>query len=67
MEDMRNTYKILIGRLEGKRPLWRTKRKLEDNVKMDIKETGCEVVDRVHLVQDTNRCQALVNVTTSHS
>jgi hypothetical protein len=43
MEEMRNAYKILVRRPEGKRPHGRTRRRWEDNVKMDVKEIGLEV------------------------
>jgi hypothetical protein len=33
-------YKVLVGKAEGKRPLGRLRRKLEDGIRMDIKETG---------------------------
>jgi hypothetical protein len=36
MEEMRNTYKIFIGKPEGKRPLGRRKYRWEDNIRMDI-------------------------------
>jgi hypothetical protein len=34
----RNACKILVGRLEGKRPLGRLRRKWVDNIKMDLRE-----------------------------
>jgi hypothetical protein len=37
---MRNTYKILVGKLEGKIPLERRKRRWEGNIKMDLTDTG---------------------------
>jgi hypothetical protein len=37
---MRNAYKILIGKLEGKRPLARPKHRWEGNIKMDLKGVG---------------------------
>jgi hypothetical protein len=40
MRKMRNTYKILIRKSEGKRPLERPGRKLEDNIRVDIKQIG---------------------------
>jgi hypothetical protein len=42
---MRNAYKILVGKLEGKRPLGRPWSRWEDNVKMDLWEIVLEVVD----------------------
>jgi hypothetical protein len=37
---VRNAYKILIGRYEGKRLLWRIRRIGEDNIKMGINVIG---------------------------
>jgi hypothetical protein len=33
MGEMRNTYKILVGKPEGKRPLGRPRRRWEDNIR----------------------------------
>jgi len=33
------------GKLEGKRPLGRPRRILEDNIKMDLHEVGCGSMD----------------------
>jgi hypothetical protein len=40
MGEMRNTYKILIEKREGKRPLGRPKSRWEDNIIMDLTEMG---------------------------
>jgi hypothetical protein len=37
MGEMRNTYKILIGRTEGKKLPGRRRRKWEDSVGMDLR------------------------------
>jgi len=50
--DMRNAYKILVGKPEGRRPLEKTKRRWEDNMRMDLRETGWEGVNEMHLAQD---------------
>jgi hypothetical protein len=42
---MRNACNILLEKVEGKRSLGRPKHRWEANIKMDHKETGCEVVD----------------------
>jgi hypothetical protein len=34
----RNAYRILVGKLEGKRPLGRPRRGWDDNIKMDVRE-----------------------------
>jgi hypothetical protein len=36
---MRNSYKILVGKPEGKIPLVRPRRRWGDNIKMDLSET----------------------------
>jgi hypothetical protein len=59
--EMRNAYKILVGKPEGKRPLGRPWHRWEDNIKMDLKEIGFEGVDWIHLPQDRGQWWALVN------
>jgi hypothetical protein len=51
MSAMRNSYKILDGRFEGKGPLGIPRRRWEDNIRMDLWEIGWEVVDWIHLAQ----------------
>jgi hypothetical protein len=48
MDDMRNAYKILVGKSEGKRPLGRPRRRWEDI----IRHMGWEGVDWIHLTED---------------
>jgi hypothetical protein len=40
MEEVRNAYRIFVGKPEGKRPLGRLRRRWEDNIKMELRETG---------------------------
>jgi hypothetical protein len=54
-------YRVLVGNPEGKRPLWRRRRRSEDNVKADLQEVECENVNWIGLAQDRNRWRALVN------
>ena len=61
MGERRSLYRVLVGKLEGKRPLERPRRRWEDNIKMDIQEVGCGGMGWVKLAQDRDRCQALVN------
>jgi hypothetical protein len=52
MEEMRNAYKILVGKPKGKRPLGRPRYRLEDNIKIDLRKIGLEGVGWIHLDQD---------------
>jgi hypothetical protein len=38
----RGVYGVLVGRPEGKRPLGRPRHRWEDNIKMDLRETGID-------------------------
>ena len=55
-------YIVLVGKPEGKTPPERTRRRWEDNIKMNIQEEGCRVMDWIELAQDRDRWRALVNV-----
>jgi len=57
---MRNVYKILVIKPEGKRPLRRPRNRWEDNIRMDHGEIGREAVKLMHLVQDRDKWLALV-------
>jgi hypothetical protein len=47
------SIQILIGKPEGKRPLGRrSRRRWEDNIRMDLKEIVWEGVDWIYLAQD---------------
>jgi hypothetical protein len=45
MGEMGGVYRVLVGKSEGKRPLGRPRRRWEDNIKMDLPEVGCGVID----------------------
>ena len=45
---------------EGKRPLGRTRRRWEGNIKMDLQVVGCGDMDWIDLAQDRDRWRALV-------
>jgi hypothetical protein len=65
MRDMRNAYKILVGKLEGNRPLARPRRRWEYNIKVDLRKTGLKGVDWIHLTQDRNQRLVLINMVMS--
>jgi hypothetical protein len=52
MGEERGVYRIFVGKLEGKRPLGRSRRRWEDNIRMDLQEVGCEGMDWIGLAQD---------------
>ena len=52
MEQSENEYRVLVGRPEGRKPLGRPKRRWEDNIKMDLKELGCDAWNWIDLAQD---------------
>jgi hypothetical protein len=60
--DRRNVYILLIGRLEGMKPLGRSWHRWEDNSRMDLQEVGWGGTDCMNQVQDSDRWLALVNV-----
>jgi hypothetical protein len=47
-------HKNLVRELEVKRSLGTLRRRWEDDIRMDLRETGWEVVDWIHLGQDTD-------------
>jgi hypothetical protein len=40
MREKRNAYRLLVGKVEGRRPLGRPRRRWVDNIKMDLVEVG---------------------------
>jgi hypothetical protein len=61
MGQKRNACRILVGNLEGKRPLGRSRRTWEDNIKMVLREIRWCGVDWIDLAQDMGERRALVN------
>jgi hypothetical protein len=60
MGEERSVHRVLVGKPQGKRPLGRSRRRWEDDIKMDLQELegvwGLDVV-----AQDTDRWRALVS------
>jgi hypothetical protein len=40
MVEGRGVYRVLVGKLKGKRPLGRPRHRWEDNIKLDLREIG---------------------------
>ena len=49
-----------MEKTEGKRPLGRSRRRWEDNIKMDLQEVGGGCEDLMELAQDMDRWRACV-------
>ena len=62
MGEERGVYRVLVGKLEGKRPLGRRRRRWVYNIRMDLQEVGCGYVDWIGLAQDRDRWRTLVSV-----
>jgi hypothetical protein len=45
MREMRRVYRVLVGKSEGKRPFGRSRLTWKENIKIDLKGTGCEAVE----------------------
>jgi hypothetical protein len=54
-------YRVFVGRPEGKRPLGRPRRRLEDNIKMDLGEIGIDGANWIRLAQNRVQWRAFVN------
>ena len=61
MEDRRCVCRVSVVKPEGKRTLGRTRRRWEDNIKMDLQEVGCGGMDFIKLAEGRDRWRALVN------
>jgi len=61
MGENRGTYRVLVETPKGKRPFGRLRRRLDDNIKMDLQEVGCGDMDWIDLALDRDRWRALVN------
>jgi hypothetical protein len=61
MGERRNVYRMLVGKLEGKRPLRSTSCGFVDNIIMELRERGCDCIDWIDLAQDRDQWRALVN------
>jgi hypothetical protein len=62
MGKIGGVYRDLVRKHEGKRSLGRTRRRWEDNIKMDLQEVGSKGMDWIELAQDRDRWGVLLNV-----
>jgi hypothetical protein len=61
MGEERGVHRVLVGKPEGKRPLGRSRRRWEDNIKMDVKKVGGVRGDWMELAQGRDGWRALVS------
>jgi hypothetical protein len=61
MGEGRGVYTVLVGRSEGKRQLERPRRRWEDNIKMDLRQTGIDGANWIHLSQNRVQWRTFVN------
>ena len=54
-----------MGKLEGKRPLGRPRRRWEDNIPMNLREVGCDPGDWIALDEDRDQWRAPVKAVMS--
>jgi hypothetical protein len=59
--EERGVYRVLVGRLEGKRPLGKPRHRWEENIKMDLREIGIDGSKWIQLVQDRVQWRPFVN------
>jgi hypothetical protein len=62
MGEGRDVYRVLVGRLEGKRPLGRPRRRWEDNIKLELREIWIDGTNWIRLAQDRVQWRAFVNM-----
>jgi hypothetical protein len=61
MEEERKVYKVLVGKPEGKSPLGRPRHRWKNGIRMDLRKTGWGSVEWIHMAQDRDQWQILVN------
>jgi hypothetical protein len=52
MEEGRGVYRVLVRWPEGKRPVGRSRHRLEGNIKMDLTEIGIDGENWIQLAKD---------------
>jgi hypothetical protein len=62
MGEGRGVHRVFDGKPEGKRPLGRPRHRWDDNIKMDLRETGIDGVHWIRLTQDRVQWWAFVNM-----
>jgi hypothetical protein len=58
---LRDFYRVLVGRPEGKRPLGRPRRRWENTIKLHLREIGIDGLNWMRLTQDRVQWRAFLN------
>jgi len=61
MGEERGVYSVLVGKLKGRRPLGRPRRRWVDNIRMDLQDVGCGYMDWIGLAQDRDKWRMLAS------
>ena len=61
MREESGSYRVLLGKPEGRRPLGRPRRRWVDNIRVDLQEVGWGCMDWIGLAQDRDRWRTLVS------
>jgi hypothetical protein len=59
MGERKKVYKVLVGKLEGKKALKRPRHRWEVGIKMNLREICWEDVGWIYLAQDRDQWQAV--------
>ena len=60
MEQSKNASRVLVGKPKGKRTLGRPRCRWEDNIKMDLREVGCDPGEWIDFAEDRDQWRAYV-------
>ena len=61
MGEERGLCRVLVGKLEERRPLGRPRRRWVDNIMMDLQEVGSGCMDWIGRAQDRDRWRTLLS------
>jgi hypothetical protein len=61
VRERKGIYRVLVGKLERKRPLGRPRHRWEVNIKMDLQEVECGSMDWIELGHYRDLWRALVS------
>jgi hypothetical protein len=59
--DMLDAYRMLVGKPDGRKPLWRRRHRREDNIKIYLGDMGWGGMDWIDLAQDRDQLMALAD------